>query len=240
MKHIFRALLMALVILVSGQSRAGIPVIDAANLLNSAQQVQAWGQQYVQMAQQYRQLVDQLRQAQQTYNSLNGVRGMADLVNNPAVRRYMPNEWSQVMSVLTAPGGYTALRGSAVAIRDAAQIMRIEDTTLSPTSDAGRAFIGSQNQFALNRALSEDAYKAASERIASIQTLIDQVNGVPDQKDVLDLQARIQGEQVMVQNELAKLTSVSQLQVAQDSIRAQQAREIVMKSVSSPGGVPRF
>ena len=42
-------------------------------------QITSWAAQYIQMVREYNQLVEE-------YKSLNGVRGMADLVNNPAAR----------------------------------------------------------------------------------------------------------------------------------------------------------
>lgn len=240
MKKLFRVFAMALVFFGAGQAKAGIPVIDAANLANSVQQVIAWGEQYTQMAQQYSQLVNQYNQAVTTFNSMNGVRGMAGLVNNPAIRRYLPNEWNQAMNLISAPGGYTSLQSSINGIKSAAQIVGISSTGLSPTSAAGRAFQGSQNQAAMNRALSEEGFKQASDRITAMQTLIDSVNGVPDAKDVADLSARIQAEQAMVQNESIKLQLMAQLQQAQRDIQAQQAREISMQSTKAAGGVARF
>lgn len=240
MKKLFTLFVSVLMLGGVNQAKAGIPVIDVANLTNSILQVQSWGQQYLQMAQQYQQLVQQYNQSVTTFNSMNGVRGMASLVNNPNVRRYLPNEWNQAMNLLSAPGGYTSLQTSVNRIRSAAMIADIDDTGLSPSSAAGRAFQGAQNQAATNRALSEEGYRQASARITAIQTLIDSVDGVPDAKDVADLQARIQAEQVMVQNENVKLQLMAQLQQAQRDIQAQQAREISMKSTKSTTGVPRF
>lgn len=224
----------------ASQAEAGIPVIDVANLAQSIQQVVSWGQQYTQMAQQYSQLVQQYNQAVTTYNSMNGVRGMASLVNNPTVRHYLPDQWGQAMNLANNPGGYTSLQSSMNSIRSASQLVGIGQTGLDPNSAAGRAFIGSQNQVALNRAMNEAAYQAGSDRIASIQILIDRVDGVPDAKDVQDLQARIQAEQVMVQNENAKLAALQHLQQAQRDLQAQQARELFMQSSRSPDGTPRF
>jgi type IV secretion system protein VirB5 len=240
MKKLFRVFAMALIFFGAGQAKAGIPVIDAANLANSVQQVLAWGQQYTQMAQQYSQLVQQYNQTVTTFNSMNGVRGMASLVNNPALRRYLPNEWNQAMNLLSTPGGYTNLQTSINGIRNAARIVDVNSTGLDPNSDVGRAFQGQQNQAAMNRALSEEGFKQASDRITAIQTLIDSVNGVPDAKDVADLQARIQSEQAMVQNESVKLQLMAQLQQAQRDIQDQQSREILMKSGRSASGIPRF
>ena len=240
MKRLLKILATVLFIAGVGQAQAGIPVFDAAQVAQSVQQVVAWGKQYTQMGQQYSQLVNSYNQAVTTHNSMNGARGMQSLVNNPAVRRYLPNEWSQAMNLLNSPGGYTGLQGKINGIRSAAQITSIDDTGLDPNSATGRAFVGSQNQAAMNRALSEEGYKQASDRIASIQTLIDKVGDAPEAKDVADLQARIQAEQVMVQNELVKLHLMAQLQQAQRDIMAQQAREISMKSTKAVGGVPRF
>lgn len=240
MKRLFRIMAAALVIGASSQAQAGIPVIDGANLAQAVQQVVSWGKQYTQMAQQYTQLVNTYNQAVKTHNTLNGARGMESLVNNPALRRYLPNEWNQVMNLLNAPGGYTGLQGKINGIRSAAQITGIEDTGLDPNSATAKAFIGAQNQAAMNRALSEEGYKQASDRITSIQTLIDKVGDAPDAKDVADLQARIQAEQVMVQNELVKLHLMAQLQQAQRDIMAQQAREISMQGVKSSEEIPRF
>jgi type IV secretion system protein VirB5 len=240
MKRLCKALAATVVLGAASQAQAGIPVFDAAAVAQAVQQVTAWGKQYSQMAQQYSQMVSSYNQAVTTHNSLNGARGMNTLVNDPAVRRYLPNEWGQAMNLLNSPGGYTGLQTRITSIRSASQITSIEDTGLDPNSAAGRAFVGSQNQAAMNRALSEEGYKQASDRITAIQTLIDKVGDAPDAKDVADLQARIQAEQVMVQNELVKLQVMGQLQQAQRDIMAQQAREISIQGAQGPGGIPRF
>lgn len=238
---LFRRLILAWALaLGASQAFAGIPVLDASNLANSVKQVLAWGEQKKQMLQQYQQLVQTYNQAVSTYNSLNGIRGMADLVNNPHVRRYLPDEWNQAVNLLDNPGGYSSLQGSINAIRAAAKVMGVEETGLDPNSPAARAFVSGQTQAAMNRAMSEEAYRHASERITAIQTLIDKVNDAPHQKDIQDLQARIQAEQAMVQNEMVKLMTLAQLQAAQRDIQAQQAREIAMKSTKSATGPARF
>ena len=214
----------------AGQASAGIPVIDVANLAQGIQQVVAWGEQYAQMVQQIQSLQQQYQQAQQTYSSISGIRGMASLVNNPALRTYLPSSWTQSLTLMTSPGSYTTLAGSAAAIRDASKIVDVTATALPPTSLLGQAYTGAQDQAAINRAMSEAAYNAASDRTTAIQTLLDKINDAPDEKDVLDLQARIQAEQVMVANENAKLLALSQLQQAQRDIQAQRAREISIAS----------
>lgn len=201
---------------------AGIPVIDGANLAQAIMQVQAWAQQYQQMVQQFQQL-------QQQYSSLNGVRGMANLVNNPALRQYLPADYSTILN-----SGY----GNWAQIRATAKLVGIENTSLNPGSDAGKAFEAGAKQAALNRATSEDAYAKASQRFNDIQVLLDKVNDSPDAKDMADLQGRIQAEQVMMQNESVKLAMLGQLAQAQRDLQQQQSREISIKALS--GSPPRF
>lgn len=206
----------------------GIPVIDAANLANSILQVQSWMQQFQQMQQ-------QLQQMKGTYDSLNGIRGMASLVNNPALRNYLPSEYQDMLNGKNMGG---SISGSISSIRDATKLVGMDSTGLAATSDAARAFQSAQNQNALNRAIGEEGYRQASQRFAAIQQLLDKVNAAPDQKDILDLQGRIQAEQVMMQNEQVKLTMMMHLAQAQRDVQQQQAREIAIKSIR--GTPPRF
>ena len=204
----------------SPSAAAGIPVIDASGLAQQVQQVASWAKQYTQMQQQFTQL-------QSTYNSLSGVRGMANLVNNPTLRNYLPSEYQAMLSNNGMPAG---LSGSIASIRDSARILGVQSTGLDATSDAAQAMQNMQNQNALNRAVGEEGYRQAAARFANIQVLLDKVNAAPDQKDILDLQGRIQAEQVMLQNEQSKLQMMTYLSSVQKDIAQQQAREISMKS----------
>ena len=196
--------------------------ITPTTIAGWAAQAASWGTQLQRMTNQFNQL-------KSTYDSMNGSRGMADLVNNPAARQYLPANYQDILS-----SGY----GSWASIRSSAKVMGIEDTTLNPTSDVAKAFESTARQSALNRATMEDGYNQASQRFSSIQVLLDKVNAAPDQKDIADLQARIQAEQVMMQNESTKLAMLGQLAQAQRDLSNQQAMEIGMKSTM--GDVPRF
>lgn len=223
LKTLFGTFALVLGLTMGNAANAGIPVIDAANLAQAVQQVSAWAQQYNQMLQQYQQM-------QQQYNSLNGSRGMASLVNNPALRQYLPPNYQTILN-----NGY----GNSAAIRSAAKVFGTDNTSLDPTSAESKAFEANANQAAINRATAEDGYAQASQRFATIQVLLDKVNNAPDAKDIADLQARIQAEQVMQQNEQTKLMMLGQLAQAQRDLANQQAIEFRMKS-ARPGSPSRF
>jgi len=191
--------------------------------------IAGWSAQAASWGTQLQRMTNQFNQLKSTYDSMNGSRGMADLVNNPAARQYLPANYQDILS-----SGY----GNWASIRSSAKVMGIEDTTLNPTSDVAKAFESNARQASLNRATMEDGYNQASQRFSSIQVLLDKVNAAPDQKDIADLQARIQAEQVMMQNENTKLAMLGQLAQAQRDLSNQQAMEIGMKSTR--GDVPRF
>lgn len=212
----------ALVVALSvSPAHAGIPVLDGANLAQAIAQVLAWADQYSQMVEQ----IDEMKKA---YENLNGARGMGSLVNNPASRKYLPDEYQDIL---------TNGVGQWEAIRAAAKKFDVAQTSLSASSDAAKAFNQIAKQAALNRAGAEEAYKTASKRFSDIQVLLDRVNSAPDAKDIADLQARIQAEQVMMANEANKLQMLAQLSSAQKDLHNQQVNEISMKS--SKGQMPR-
>jgi type IV secretion system protein VirB5 len=204
----------------SGTVQAGIPVIDAASLAQQVQQVASWITQLEKME-------SQLSQLQQQYNNLSGIRNMGSLVNNPALRQYMP---AQYQSILSAAGGF----GNQSAIRTATTIFNTANSAVSQTSAVSQNYNQVANQTALNRALAEAGYNSASQHFNDIQVLLDKVNNAPDAKDMADLQGRIQAEQVMVQNENNKLSALLQLQQAQTDLANQQAVQIRMLSTHGP------
>lgn len=183
----------------------------SAQAKDMASQLSELKQQYDVMYQQYQTL-------QQEYQSISGIRDMGSLVNNPVVRKYLPDDYQTVLT-----SGY----GNAQNIRDASRV--IENDT---NSDTSRAFEANGMQAAINRATAEEGYKQASQRFADIQTLLDKINTAPDQKSILDLQARIQAEQVMQQNEANKLAMLGQLAQAQRDLANQAAMERQIKSTS--------
>ena len=99
-----------------GNAHAGIPVIDGAHIAESiveaVEVIAQWATQYGQMAEEIMQLEQQYDQAVTTYNSISGVRGMGSLVNTPALRSYMPDDYQNMLN-----NGY----GNSSAIRSAVQ-----------------------------------------------------------------------------------------------------------------------
>lgn len=180
---------------------------------------------------------DQLTQARQEYESMRGGRGMERLLAGTA-RNYLPAEWQQLAAVLDqASAQYGAL---------AAELQRVvnANAVLSPQqimalSAAERAQVESaRRSAAMLQVLTREALSTTSRRFESIQSLIDAIPAASDQKAILDLQARIQAEQGMLQNEATKLGVLYQAAQAEEWARRQRTREQAIASVGSLRSLP--
>ena len=170
-------------------------------------QVVSWAAQYIQMVREYNQLVEE-------YKSLNGVRGMASLVNNPESRKYLPAEFETILK--NGYGDWSKL---------------LEAMNEDATKSSSNRYEAYRKQIAINEATIAESYRQASKRFEAIQTLLDKVNDAPDAKDIQDLQARIAAEQVMLQNEQNKISMLTKLQELQQQKRKQVSQDNALRRV---------
>ena len=127
-----------------------------SNIAKETTQIASWIAQYAQMVQEYNQLVEE-------YRSLNGIRGMASLVNNPQLRRYLPDEYKNILS--QGYGDWQALRTA------------LDNPVGSTNLQKYR-----RDQLAIDEAMTLESYKQASRRFNDIQVLLDKINdaSIPD------------------------------------------------------------
>jgi type IV secretion system protein VirB5 len=222
MKKVITALLF--IAAIQSQQAFAMAVTDLGHTM---QTMMGWVQQAKDMTAQVNELKKQYDTMKQEYDSISGIRNMGDLVNNPALRKYLPDDYQQILQ-----GGYS----SAQSLRDSARVSGFNDA--NPNSEASKALEKSGMQAAINEATAEDGYKQASKRFDDIQALLEQINQAPDQKTILDLQARIQVEQVMQQNEATKLAMLGQLAAAQKDLALQAQVERRIKNVRAAGVYP--
>lgn len=194
-------------------------------------------QQLTTMTRQLSTARDQLSQAQQTFQSMNGGRGMEQLLSG-TVRNYLPSDWAQLDSAIRqgvssyqalASEVQTAINGNAVL--DAGQ--------LGALSPAGRSQLeAARRSAAMLQVTSRQALSATSNRFASIQQLIDAIPRARDPKAIMDLQARIAAEQGMLANEQTKLQVLYQAAQAEEWARVQRAREQGIADIGSLRALP--
>ena len=203
-------------IVATAPARAQWAVIDAPAIVQLIQEVQTAAQQLATAR-------NQLLQAQQALQTMTGDRGMEQLLGT-TVRNYLPSDWSQVSAALQGAGGYNALSQSIV---NANAVLSAQRLATLPVN--GQQLIQAQRQWgAMQQALAHQALSNASSRFAAIQILVSSIASAADQKGILDLQARINAELGMLQNEQTKNQSLNQSALAQESSLKQRAREQVL------------
>ena len=108
--------------------------------------------------------------------------------------------------------------------------------SLSPAEQA--QLQAARQSAALLQSASRQSLANTSGQFASLQQLISAIPSASDQKGALDLQARIQSEQAMLQNESTKMTVLYQTLEAQEWARKQAAREQVIAGIGSLRTLP--
>lgn len=205
-------------------------VVDVGAIAQLVQQVNT-------MRQQLETTRDQLQQARETLDSMRGGRGMEQLLSGTA-RNYLPPDWQQLAAVLDqASTGYGALATELQRLINTNAILTPQQVgALSPTERS--QLEAARRSAAMLQALTREALSATSHRFASIQQLIDAIPRASDQKAILDLQARIQAEQGMLQNEATKLGVLYQAAQAEEWARKQRVREQAIASIGSLRDLP--
>lgn len=225
---------------VTSTANAGIPVIDAANLAQSIQQVIAWGQQYTQMVDSINQLRAQYTQLQTTYNSMTGNRGLGTLLNasaDQAARRYLPPRGEQIDQLaLGLVPGYASLQSTVASLR--ATISTLPADTLPSGSEALNALNAKLDSIATQKALGQAAYSSAEQRTSNVESLVATIGSANDPKAIAEMQARIAAEQVLVQNDVAKVQAMAYMQRAEEQRASQRAAELIGRW--SKPTLPRF
>jgi len=168
-----------------------------------------------------------LAQAQAQYQSMTGQRGMQTLLSG-INRNYLASDFTQLSSTL-APGIQSHIFSNAV-------LTPAQVATLSPAEQ--QQLTSARSNSALLQTASQQAYSNASARFSSIQQLITAIASTQDQKAVLELQARVQAEHGMLQNENTKLQVLYQAAQAEEWARKQRANEQVVAGVGSLRTLP--
>jgi type IV secretion system protein VirB5 len=163
-----------------------------------------------------------LTQAQQAYSAITGGRGMQLLLSG-VNRNYLPGSWAQLVGAQTGASGLYGILGSDVTATIQRNAILTPNTTASFSAAENAQLVARRGAVALQESLTRQELANVSQRFASIQGLINAIPTATDQKGILDLQARIQVEQGMLQNENSKLHvlyEAAQSQAQTESARA--------------------
>lgn len=212
---------MCLVLFVAAASsaRAQWAVIDVGAIAQLIQEVETLRQQLI-TAQ------AQLNQAQAALATTTGNRGMQLLLSGTN-RNYLPTSTAQLTAASQGTGAYPGLAAAVQASMSSnASITPSQLAVLPPP--AQQQIIADRQTIALRQAVAAQALSNSSTRFAAIQSLIAAIPSATDQKGILDLQARINAELGMLQNEQTKLHVLAQATGAMSAANAQRLREQVI------------
>jgi len=211
-------------------SRAQMAVVDVGAIAQLVKEV-ATLQQQLQTAELT------LTNEQQQFQAMIGNRGMQNLLSGTN-RNYLPSTWSQLSAAVTQTGGaYQALSVGVQSLMVANAVLTPQQVAAMSPAEQTQLQMARQSA-ALLQSTSRQALDNTSTRFASLQQLINAIPSAADQKGSLDLQARIQAEQAMLQNESTKMAVLHQTLEAQEWARKQSAREQVVAGVGSLRSLP--
>lgn len=188
------------------QSNAGIPVIDATSLTQQILQVVHAVEQITQLVDQVKTAKSQLTTATDTLSSMKGVRGMASIISSA----YDPN-----MSVITS----SILSNNGLSNASSLGISGATASLYDVANNLSAKYLGQTGK----------TLQQSKTRFTEIMKLIAKVNNAPEQKDILDLQARIGAESAMLQNEMIKLAALRAENEANNSMLRRQRSQIHLK-----------
>ncbi len=208
----------------------GIPVIDVANLVQDLQQLLSFSQQLSQMEEQVNTAKSQLSTQAQQLQSISGITSMGNLLNSSTyqqARDYLPTDWQQTLALTqgAANGQYTSLSGAVQGIQQANQLYtpaQMGLTTGSPQASEEQQHTATA---AVYTAAGQASYAETGQRVAQLQTFVDQIGQATTQKQILDLNTRIAAEQLFLSNEIVRLLSMQQMQKAQATTYSNQDTE---------------
>ena len=211
-------------------ANAQFAVVDVGAIRQLIQQVQT-------MRDQLTTARDQLSEARRQLESMRGRRGMEQLLAGTA-RNYLPQDWAELAALLEQTStAYGALAGELQRVVNGNAVLTAQQIAL--LSPAERAQLESARRTtAMLQVMTREALSRTSSRFGSIQQLIDAISRAEDQKAILDLQARIQAEQGMLQNESTKIQVLYQVAQAEEWSRRQRAREQAVASIGSLRRLP--
>lgn len=189
-RRIFSSLFVsALMLLSSVPAKAGIPVIDGANLAQAIQEILAWGQQAQQMVDQLQQLQQQYQQLQTMTTKLEGIRNLGTILNDPSIRASLPPEMRDATQLLMNPSALATSQANLNQILTSFGI----DKSRNPT--AGQAAADSLGR-------TQQILASSEARTAQLAQLAARVDTTVDAKDSLDMMNRNVLETANINNQM--------------------------------------
>ena len=212
----------------AGARAQGIPVIDAANLVQTVQQV-------INDITKINNQVQQITQLQAQLSSINGMRNLGNVFNSPLLQNYVPPQAFKLVNAVQT-SGYAGLSGTAKRLRDADMVYNCADLVGGARTDC-QAALAQPYQY---KGLLQDAMHSAASRLAQIQSLMNQINATPDQKSVQEIQARIGAENALLAHETSQIQMLQGMADSEERIARSRDRERQYQMLGRAGRIADY
>ncbi|MBR0947136.1 type IV secretion system protein VirB5 [Bradyrhizobium huanghuaihaiense] len=166
---------------------------------------------------------DQLNQAKQLYDSFNkrtNANDVGALLNTPQFRKVLPQQFSDIERLVAGQGGGN--------FADA--IDRYLSQNRAYAGNSGNSYYQSEldriaRQTGAKHSMGQAVYDTASQRIDALEELRTRISTATDVKETLDLSARLQAEQALLQNDVLRMQGLAMIQQARMDMDGQRERE---------------
>ena len=212
----------------AGARAQGIPVIDAANLAQTVQQV-------INDITKINNQVQQITQLQAHLSSINGMRKLGNVFNSPLLHNYVPPQTFKLVNAVQT-SGYAGLGDTAKALRDAGMVYNCADLAGTARTDCQAALA----QPYQHKGLLQDAMSSAANRLTQIQSLMDQINVTTDQKSVQEIQARIGAENALLAHEASQIQMLQGMADSEERIARSRDRERQYQMLGRAGRIADY
>jgi type IV secretion system protein VirB5 len=205
-------------------------VIDVAAINQLIQEVTTL-QQALSTAQQ------QLAEAQSAYAAITGNRGMSQLLSGTNWN-YLPSNSSDIQAVLSGTSGPYGSLGSSLQSHVASNAVLTPQQIDSLSSTEASQLTADRTSTAFLQATTDQALATTSARFAQLQELVNAIPTATDEKGVLDLQARIEAQETLLQNDEMKLSVLYQVAASQQQADQERAQEEAIAGIGSFSSLP--
>ncbi|WP_271597450.1 MULTISPECIES: P-type DNA transfer protein VirB5 [unclassified Bradyrhizobium] len=166
---------------------------------------------------------DQLNQAKQLYDSFNkrtNANDIGALLNTPQFRKVLPQQFSDIERLVAGQGGGN--------FADAINHYLAQNRAY--TGNSGNSYYQSEldriaRQTGAKHSMGQAVYDAASQRVDALEELRARISSATDAKEILDLSARLQAEQALLQNDVLRMQGLAMIQQARMDMDGQRERE---------------
>lgn len=201
----------------STSANAQWATFDASNFAQNVMQVQQMEQSLAKLQSQLNQITSTANSAKSQLTSITGSRGLGNLLSQQTQAYATPSTYSSAssMSSVQQLAGQISQQAGYLSTQNMSGINNAYRTQLQNNGSAA----------ATNQAMSEQVFTQSSAEFSNIQSLMSQISQTQDPKAIAELQARIQVEQTLLQNQQIKAQAMLAQMTAQQNVRNEQEQQ---------------